>query len=306
MAGPTLPTATWSWSWVGIRLRIIRWASRFAMEAQKNRKAKLVCIDPRFNRTAAVSDYYAQIRAGSDIAFLGGLIRYSLEQGLYHEDYVRLHTNAPFLVREDFGFADGLFSGWGPQEERYDKETWQYQLDSRGYAKTDPKLEHPNSVFQLMKTHYSRYTPEKVASICGCTPEEFLGVAEIICSSGKADRRGTILYALGWTQHSHSVQLIHAAAMLQLLLGNIGVPGGGVNAPARPLQHPGCHRSGCLEHASRIPQGSEVLSDLASEVQRRELAASSAPRRDELLVQYLEVHGEPAESLLRCFCHQGQ
>ncbi len=203
---------------------------RFAIEAKKNRKAKLVCIDPRFNRTAAVSDYYTQIRAGSDIAFLGGLIRYSLEQGLYHEDYVRLHTNAPFLVREDFGFADGLFSGWDAQKESYDKSTWQYQLDFRGYAKTDPKLEHPRSVFQLMKTHYSRYTPEKVASICGCTPEEFLGAAEIICSSGRADRRGTVLYALGWTQHSHSVQLIHAAAMLQLLLGNIGVPGGGVNA----------------------------------------------------------------------------
>ena len=203
---------------------------RFVMEAKRKRKAKLVCIDPRFNRTAAVSDYYAQIRAGTDIAFLGGLIHYALEKGLYHEDYVRLHTNASFLIKEGFDFSDGLFSGWDAENESYDKSSWQYELNARRHAKTDPTLQHPNSVFQLMKKHYSRYTPEKVASISGCTVEEFLGAAEIICSSGRADRRGTVLYALGWTQHSYSVQLIHGAAMLQLLLGNIGVPGGGINA----------------------------------------------------------------------------
>ncbi len=203
---------------------------RFVMEAKRKRKARLVCIDPRFNRTAAVSDLYVPIRSGSDIAFLGGLIHHILSRDLHHEDYVKLHTNAPFLVKEGFSFSEGLFSGWDEAKRGYDKSSWQYQLDSQGHCKTDPKLEHPQSVFQLLKQHYSRYTPERVASICGCTAEQFHSAAEVICSTGRADRRGTILYALGWTQHSHSVQLIHAAAMMQLLLGNMGVPGGGVNA----------------------------------------------------------------------------
>src|SRR4030095_1235920 len=203
---------------------------RFVMEAKRNRKAKLVCIDPRFNRTAALSDCYVPIRAGSDIAYLGGLIHYALSRKLYHADYVRLHTNASFLIQEGFDFTEGHFSGWDAGKKSYDKSTWQYELDSKGYAKVDPTLEHPRSVFQRMQKHYARYTPEQVAAICGCTAEDFSRSAEIICSTGKPDRRGTVLYALGWTQHSHSVHLIHTAAMLQLLLGNIGVPGGGVNA----------------------------------------------------------------------------
>jgi formate dehydrogenase major subunit len=203
---------------------------RFAMEARRNRKAKIVVVDPRFNRTAAVADVYVPLRAGTDIAFLGGLIRYALERGLCHDDYVREHTNASFLVDGGFSFADGYFSGWSSESGRYDKATWRYQVDERGFARVDPALAHPRSVFQLMKQHYSRYSPERVASICGCTPEEFERAAEVVCSTGRAGRSGTILYALGWTQHSHSVQLIHAAAMLQLLLGNIGIPGGGVNA----------------------------------------------------------------------------
>ena len=203
---------------------------RFVMEAKRQRKAKLVCIDPRFNRTAAVSDCYGPIRAGTDIAYLGGLINYALIHNNYHAEYIRLHTNASFLVRSDFGFKEGLFSGWDSQEKRYDKSSWQYELNSQGHAKVDPSLKHPRCVFQLLKKHYSRYTAEKVASICGCSKEDFNRAAQIICSTGRPDRRGTVLYALGWTQHSHSVQLIHTAAMLQLILGNIGVPGGGVNA----------------------------------------------------------------------------
>ena len=203
---------------------------RFVMEAKRKRKAKLVCIDPRFNRTAAVSDSYVQIRAGSDIAFLGGLIHYALSSDRFHADYVREHTNSAFIVREGFSFDEGYFSGWDPESKSYDKSTWRYELDARGHARVDPTLEHPRCVFQLLKKHYSRYTAEQVAAICGCTAEEFEATAEVVTSSGRAGRSGTILYALGWTQHSHSVQLIHTAAMLQLLLGNIGMPGGGVNA----------------------------------------------------------------------------
>jgi formate dehydrogenase major subunit len=203
---------------------------RFVMEAKRHRKARLVCVDPRFNRTAAVSDLYVPMRAGSDIAFLGGLVHYALSRDLYDAEYVRLHTNAPFLIREGYGFEDGLFSGWDEQQKSYDKSSWAYGLDGQGYARVDPTMEHPRSVFQLLKRHYARYTPETVANVCGCTAEEFEKAAAVICSTGRPGRAGTILYALGWTQHSHSVQLIRTAAILQLVLGNIGIAGGGVNA----------------------------------------------------------------------------
>jgi formate dehydrogenase major subunit len=206
---------------------------RFVMEARRNRNAKLVCVDPRFNRTAAVADCFVQLRVGTDIAFLGGLINHTLSRNRFHEDYVRAFTNATFLVKDTYRFdeAAGVFSGWDPERNAYsDTSSWAYDLDERGLARSDPSMQHPRSVLQVMKTFYGRYTPEKVAEICGCRAGDFLRAAEIITSTGTADRAGTIMYALGWTHHSHSVQLIHAAAMLQLLLGNIGRPGGGVNA----------------------------------------------------------------------------
>jgi formate dehydrogenase major subunit len=205
---------------------------RFVMEAKRNRNAKLVAVDPRFHRTAAVADAFVQIRAGSDIGFLGGLIHYALQNNRIQEDYVRLHTNAPFLVKEGYSFDEktGLFSGWDAEKKAYDKSTWNYELDDKGFAKVDPTMQHPRSVFQLMKQFYSRYTPEMVAQICGCKAEDFVKAAEMITSTYPANKVGTIMYALGWTHHSFSVQLIHAAAMLQMLLGNVGMAGGGVNA----------------------------------------------------------------------------
>jgi len=206
---------------------------RFVMEAKRNRNAKLVSVDPRFNRTAAVADNFTQIRAGTDIAFLAGAINYALTNNRIHEEYVRLFTNAPFIVKDTYSFneAEGLFSGWDAEKKTYtDKSSWNYELDGKGFAKVDPTMQHPRCVFQLMKKFYARYTPDMVASICGCKKEDFLKAAEIITSTYPPDRAGTIMYALGWTHHSFSVQLIHAAAMLQLLLGNIGCTGGGLNA----------------------------------------------------------------------------
>jgi len=206
---------------------------RFAMEAKRNRNAQLVCVDPRFNRTAAVADHFAQIRAGSDIAFIGGLINHTLSNDRFHEEYVRLFTNAPFLVSEDYAFDEtrGVFSGWDEEAQAYtDTSSWSYELGPDGYARVDPTLQHERSVFQIMRRFYARYTSEVVSEVCGCSPEAFERIAEVVTSTGTADRAGTIMYALGWTHHSHSVQLIHAAAMLQLLLGNIGRPGGGLNA----------------------------------------------------------------------------
>ena len=203
---------------------------KWVVEAQA-RGAKLVVVDPRFNRTAALADVYAQIRAGTDIAFLGGLINYVLENKLYHEEYVKLHTNASFIVKEGFGFHEGVFSGFDEAAGTYtDRSTWDYERDANGVPRRDPTLTHPRSVFQLLKAHFSRYTPETVASICGCSVEEFLNVAKVVASTGRPDRVGTIMYAVGWTQHTHGTQMIRAAAILQLLLGNVGRPGGGVNA----------------------------------------------------------------------------
>jgi len=206
---------------------------RFVMEAKRNRNAKLVSVDPRFNRTAAVADHFTQIRTGTDTAFLGGVINYALSRNRIQEDYVKLFTNAPFLVKDTYSFneAEGVFSGWDPAKKAYtDKSSWAYELDEKGFAKVDPTMQHPRCVFQIMKKFYSRYTPEMVERICGCPKETFLKSAELITSTYPPDKVGTIMYALGWTHHSFSVQLIHAAAMLQLLLGNIGMPGGGLNA----------------------------------------------------------------------------
>jgi formate dehydrogenase major subunit len=204
---------------------------KWFIEAKKTRKAKLVVVDPRFTRTAAVADFYAPIRPGTDSAFLLGVIRYALETGRFHRDYVVLHTNAAYLVGETYGFDDGLFSGFDAGKGEYDKSAWAYAPDpkTKAYA-LDKTLEDPRCVFQLLKAHVARYTPEMVERICGTPKASFLKVCDLVTSTGNAARVGTVTYALGWTQHSSGVQMIRAAAMLQLLLGNVGRPGGGVNA----------------------------------------------------------------------------
>ena len=204
---------------------------KWVIEAKKTRNAKLVCVDPRFTRTAAVADVYAPLRPGTDIAFLNGLIRYAIEKKRYHEDYVKLHTNGPYILSEKFKFEDGLFSGWDAQKGEYDKSQWAYEADpkSKSYS-VDLTMQDPRCIWQQLKKHVSRYTPEMVERICGTPVADFNKVAEIVTSTGTADRAGTIMYALGWTQHSTGVQIIRAAATLQLVLGNVGRPGGGVNA----------------------------------------------------------------------------
>src|SRR5206468_2052949 len=176
---------------------------KWFMEARRERNAKLVVVDPRFTRTAAVADLYAPLRPGSDIAFLLGIIRYAIEKGRFHEDYVKLHTNAPYVVVERYAFNDGLFSGFDPSTTEYAKDSWAYEPDETTKAyKVDPTLQHPRCVCQLLKQHVARYTPEMVERICGTPPDKFLKVCEIVTSTGNAARAGTITYALGWTQHS--------------------------------------------------------------------------------------------------------
>ena len=233
---------------------------QWVMEA-KTRGAEVVHVDPRYTRTSAVATSYVSIRAGSDIAFLGGLVNYILEQGRDFREYVEAYTNAAVIIDEGFQDTedlDGFFSGWRQDGHTYDTTTWQYagmevhasagQRESGAVTgeqahgghgahlrhgappEQDPSLQHPRCVFQLLKRHYRRYTPELVAELCGCTEDEFVSVAEALCSNSGRERTSAICYAVGWTHHTVGVQIIRAAAIVQLLLGNIGRPGGGILA----------------------------------------------------------------------------
>ncbi|TNF61683.1 MAG: formate dehydrogenase-N subunit alpha [Burkholderiales bacterium] len=203
---------------------------KWVTEAMQHRKAKLVVVDPRFTRSAAVADYYAPIRVGTDIAFLGGVINYLLSNGKVHLDYVKFNTDATFLTKPDYQFDNGFFSGYDESKRSYNKASWGYQLGEDGFVKVDDTLQDPLCVYQQLKKHYSRYTPEMVSRITGTPQDQFLKVCEILAETAAADKVMTICYALGWTQHTVGSQNIRTMAMIQLLLGNMGRPGGGVNA----------------------------------------------------------------------------
>ena len=232
---------------------------QYVVEARL-RGAKIIHVDPRFTRTSAMSNLHVPLRAGTDIAFLGGVINYILENKRYFKEYVQNYTNAPTIINEDFADTedlDGLFSGWDP-DSGYDVSTWQYagvsvssaagkreqggatgeqahyaqggNLEHGQPPEQDHTLEDPRCVFQLLKKHYRRYTPEMVEKICGVPRERFLKVAEALCENSGRERTTAFAYAVGWTQHTHGVQNIRAASIIQLLLGNIGRPGGGIMA----------------------------------------------------------------------------
>jgi formate dehydrogenase major subunit len=254
---------------------------KWVVEARKTRNAKLVVVDPRFTRTASQADLFCQIRAGSDIAFLGGLINYAIQNNRYNKEYLTNWTNAAFIVKKGIKLPeDGLFSGFDPAAMKYDVSTWNYEeggnvtgtaaaaiaagdgpvagdsgkmvtpaaapaagaAAAKGPAAPpalppntayDLSLEHPRSIFQLLKKQYSRYTPEMVSSITGIPADRCVKAWDLYTSirkDGDMKKVGTIIYAVGWTQHSYGTQIIRTAAMTQLLLGNVGRAGGGVNA----------------------------------------------------------------------------
>lgn len=192
--------------------------------------AKLVVVDPRYTRSASKADIYAQIRPGTDIAFLGGLINYALKNNLVHLDYVRDYTNASFIINDKYAFEEGLFCSFDDQKKTYDAKAWAYELDGSGNPKRDASLKDPRCVYQLLKKHYARYDLDTVCAITGTKRGDYLAVADAFCNTGRADKAGTILYAMGITQSTHGTQNVRAVAMLQLLLGNVGIAGGGVNA----------------------------------------------------------------------------
>jgi len=200
----------------------------------KESGAKVIHVDPHFSRTSALANLFIPIRAGSDIVFLGALIHALLENHAYFHDYVLSYTNAATLVCEDFRDTeelDGLFSGYDPDSESYpDQRSWDYERDQHGQPVIDLTLRHPRCVLQVLKRHFARYTPEMVEQVCGVPREEWLKVAQTLVANSGRERTTAICYAVGWTQQSKGVQIIRAAAILQLLLGNIGRPGGGVMA----------------------------------------------------------------------------
>jgi formate dehydrogenase major subunit len=196
----------------------------------REKGAKIIHVDPRFTRTSAQADVYTALRSGTDIAFLGGMIHYILQNGRYFKEYVENYTNASFLVDERFDFKDGVFSGYDPSTRKYDKATWSYKKDDKGIPERDPTLENPHCVLQLLKKHYGRYDLETVSAITGTPVEDLKTVYELYSSTGVRDRAGTVMYALGQTQHTTGVQNIRTLCMIQLLLGNMGICGGGVNA----------------------------------------------------------------------------
>jgi len=199
---------------------------QWVMEA-KRKGATIIHVDPRFSRTSALADVFVPIRAGSDIAFLGAVVNHILTTGREFRDYVVAYTNASAIVGEDFRDTDdldGLFSGWDPETRAYDTASW------RLTPETDPTLEHPRCVFQVLRRHYARYTPELVEEVCGVARDRFLAVAEALCRNSGRERTTAFCYAVGWTQHTVGVQYIRTAAIVQLLLGNIGRPGGGILA----------------------------------------------------------------------------
>jgi formate dehydrogenase major subunit len=231
-------------------------AFRFVMQA-KEKGATLIHADPRFTRTSAVADIYAPVRAGSDIAFLGGLINYILEHDLWFKEYAINYTNLATIIEDDFKDAsqlDGLFSGWQDERRAYNYTSWQYkghvipsslaehwvntneaysekvQRLAEGPPQTDETLQHPNCVYQILRRHYAAYTPEMVERVTGCPKETFIKVAETLARNSGPERTGAWCYAVGWTHHTTGVQMIRAAAIVQALLGNIGRPGGGILA----------------------------------------------------------------------------
>jgi formate dehydrogenase-N alpha subunit len=203
---------------------------KWVTEAKAHNHAEFIVVDPRFTRSASVADLYAPLRTGTDIAFLGGVINYLLSHDKIQHEYIKAYTNAPFIVNEGYSFYDGLFSGYDEAGRKYDRSTWAYEIGPDGYARVDETMQHPRCVLQLLKQHYSRYTPEAVSNICGTPTDIFLKVCGIIATTSAPDRTTTFMYALGWTQHSVGSQMIRTAAMVQLLLGNVGMAGGGVNA----------------------------------------------------------------------------
>jgi formate dehydrogenase major subunit len=244
---------------------------KWVTEAKAHRGAKLIVVDPRFTRSASVADFYAPIRPGTDIAFLLGVIKYCIENDKVQWEYVKSFTNAPYLVKEGYGFQDGLFTGYDEAKRDYDRSTWSYEMGEDGFVKADDTLQNPRCVWNLLKEHVKIYTPEMVSRICGTPKDKYLKVCEMIAETSAPNKAMTSMYALGWTQHSKGSQNIRAMAMLQLILGNIGIRGGGMNALRGHSNIQGLTDLGLMSNLlpGYLTLGTDKEPDLASYMSKR-------------------------------------
>jgi formate dehydrogenase major subunit len=218
------------------------------IQAAKDKGGILIHVDPRFTRTSAKADIFTRLRSGTDIAFLGGMIKYILDNNLYDEFYVKNYTNASFLVGPRYAFDDGLFSGYNPAQRAYDASFWPIERDENGIPKRDLTLQNERCVLHILKKHYSRYTMQKVTEITGTPQGDLEKVYKAYGATGASDKAGTVLYAMGWTQHTVGVQNIRAMSIIQSLLGNMGIAGGGVNALRGESNVQGSTDQGLLYH----------------------------------------------------------
>lgn len=196
----------------------------------RERGCKVINVDPRFTRSSSFADLYVPLRSGTDIPFVGGIINYALQNDIIQKEYVVNYTNAGFIIKDEFEFHDGVFSGYDPKTRKYDKSSWQYVMDEDGIPRIDKSLKDPRCVYQLMKKHFSRYDIDSVCSITGSPRDKYKEVIDLFLSTAKPERVATWMYAMGSTQHTHGTQNIRTYAILQLLMGNIGMAGGGINA----------------------------------------------------------------------------
>ncbi len=284
--------------------------------------ATLIHVDPRYTRTSAAADVHVTIRPGTDLAFLGGIVRYIVANDRHFAEYVVHYTNAATLLSPDYSFdgQQGVFAGYDPATKKYDllPHAWDYvmEVDAEGRPirpKTDPTLQDPNCVFQVLKRHFDPYTPETVAAVCGCRPEDVVKVAELLCRNSGRERTSAIAYALGWTQHGTGPQIIRTSAIVQLLLGNLGRPGGGIIAlrghanvqgatdiptlfNSLPNYLPAPHAVAAQATLGGLPRQRPFLRRTARRGCRRPVADGRDPRR---LGEPAKVHGQPAQGLVR-------
>ncbi len=271
---------------------------RWILKAQE-KGGKIVSVDPRFTRSSAKADIYAPLRSGTDIAFIGGLINYAIENNLYHKEYVAKYTNASYILDDAYDFNDGLFSGFDEAGRKYDQATWGFKKDGAGNVIKDETLEDPRCVFQIMKKHYSRYDIDTVISVTGTPKESFLEVAKAFCGTGKAGKTGTIMYAMGGTQSTHGSQNVRAYAVIQLLLGNIGLPGGGVNALRGESNVQGSTDFGLLYHNItgylNTPIANEKMATLAAYLESETPKTGYYVNKPKFFVSYLKaMYGDHA------------
>ncbi len=272
-------------------------AARWLQRAKENGAVILSC-DPRYTRTTSFSDHYCKMRSGTDIAFVNGMINYALQNDRINHDYLRYYTNASFLVNPAYDFDAGLFAGYDPQKRSYDASKWAYELDAGGVPMRDMTLEHPRCVFQLLKRFFSRYDITTVCNITGSPADTYRKVCDVYTSTWAPDRVATWLYAMGTTQHTHGTQNIRSYTILQLLLGNVGLAGGGVNAMRGESNVQGSTDMGLLFH---VLPGYLKTPDPALQTLAAYLDKSTPKSKDPLSANWWQNYPKYAVSLLKAF-----